>query len=197
VGRGKARRSLELIEASLEIRGRVHKRRADPVNVVIPASRDGRMTALDILLGPLYSGALAPEHRDDLRKSGLTEVTLQAHRIRSVPPSLIRPLLGFDPSAIRSAYCLPFPDPHGGWFAHVRLNVFPSYRDRHGRTVKYLGSSGTPPRLFFCLATLDAVLKTAAPLWLVEGRKRRSRSRNSDSLRSGSKGSRDGIRGAS
>ena len=128
--------------------------------------------AFGLLLSPLYEGALAPEHRADLRKSGLTPETIRMQRLLSVPPSMIDTLLGFPTPKVSSAYILPYPDPAGGWLNHIRLKVFPSYTDRHGRTVKYLGPKGAPPRLFFCLPTLPAVLGGEAPVWLVEGAKK-------------------------
>jgi hypothetical protein len=138
------------------------------------------------MLGPLHGDALAPPHRADLAKSGLADATIQAHRFRSVPPDLIDTLLGFrtptrtvetrtgtgkEPIVV-SAYILPFPDPCGGWMDHVRVKVFPSYADRRGQTVKYLGPKGAAPRLFFCLATLDGARAATERLWLVEGAKK-------------------------
>jgi len=125
-----------------------------------------------LLLSSFY-GARAPEHTADLAKSGLTAETVAAQHIRSVPPAMIPQLLGFNPKQIRSAYLIPFPDPAGGgWLPHVRMKVFPAYTDRKGRTVKYLGPRGMPPRLFFPLATMAAALRSDAPLWCVEGAKK-------------------------
>jgi hypothetical protein len=80
--------------------------------------RPGEVSAvnrhLELLLSAVYDGGLVPEHRDDLRKSGLTEATIATHRLRSVPPSMIPRLLGFDPPKVRSAMLIPFPAPHGG-----------------------------------------------------------------------------------
>ncbi len=123
------------------------------------------VTPLTLLLSKFY-GALAPEHLTDLRKSGLTDETIRAQKFRSVPPSIIPQLLGFNPRRIRSAYVLPFPDPMGGWLPHVRLRVFPP------DTARYLGPRGGAPRLFFPLATLEAVTTSEAALWVVEGAKK-------------------------
>jgi hypothetical protein len=129
--------------------------------------------ALELLLSSVYPGALAPAHQADLDRSGLTPATIAQHKIRSVPPGMISHLLGFStPDAVTSAYVIPFPDPRGGWMDHVRLKVVPSYKDGHGRTVKYLGPKGASPRLFFCLATLDAACVATERLWLVEGAKK-------------------------
>ena len=74
---------------------------------------------LSLLLSRVFSGALAPEHLDDLRKSGLTLATITTAALRSVPPAMIDELLGFKTSAVTSAYVIPYPDPRGGWMNHV------------------------------------------------------------------------------
>lgn len=129
-------------------------------------------TALRLLLSLVYPGSLAPEHLADLRRSGLTEETIRLHRIRSVPPMMIPQLLGFDISAVLSALLIPFPDPTGGFMDHVRIKVFPSFRGKHGDTVKYLQRRGSGVRLFFPLSTLHVVLSGIDSLWLVEGEKK-------------------------
>jgi hypothetical protein len=126
---------------------------------------------LGLLLSDVYSGALAPEHRADLEKSGLAAETIAAHKIRSVPPSMIERLLGFDASKVVSAYIIPYADPRGGWMGHVRLRIFPPYEDDQGRSVKYLGPKGAPPRVYFPLPVIPHI-STEVPLWCVEGAKK-------------------------
>lgn len=127
--------------------------------------------ALRLLLSPIYPGSLAPEHLADLRRSGLTNDTIQYYRIRSVPPGMICQLLGFDIPAIRSACLIPFPDPRGGFMNHIRMKVFPPFQDKRGNTVKYLQPRKSGVRLFFPLTPEDA-LTGSRPLWLVEGEKK-------------------------
>jgi hypothetical protein len=127
---------------------------------------------LGLLLSALYDGALAPAHRADLDKSGLTAETIQRQKIRSVSPDLIDRLLGFPTPHVISAYLIPFPDPRGGWMDHIRLKVFPSYPDAKSQTVKYLQPKRSGVRIYFPLATLGAVLHAADPLYLVEGEKK-------------------------
>jgi uncharacterized protein DUF3854 len=128
---------------------------------------------LRFLLAATYSrDSLAPEHLTDLRRSGLTDDTIQLHRIRSVPPHMIRQLVGFDVRAIHSAMLIPFPDPLGGFMDHIRLKVFPSFSGTRGNLVKYLQPRDSNTRLFFCLATLRGILESDAPLWVVEGEKK-------------------------
>lgn len=81
------------------------------------------VSVLQLLLSPLYDGALAPEHRADLERSGLTSDTIRHHRLMSIPPSLIRRLLGFDLAEMVSAMLIPYPSPTGGWIEHVRLTT--------------------------------------------------------------------------
>jgi Domain of unknown function (DUF3854) len=126
---------------------------------------------LALLLSTLFPGDLAPEHRADLERSGLTDETIRRQGIRSVPPALIDRLLGFPTPRVTSAYLLPFPDPRGGWFDHIRMKVFPSFATKQG-TVKYLQPKRSGVRLYFPLATLDAVLHSDAPLCIVEGGKK-------------------------
>jgi Domain of unknown function (DUF3854) len=127
---------------------------------------------LDFLLSVLYDHSpLADEHLADLRCSGLTVKTIQQHKIRSIPPAMIRELLGFDLPSIRSAMLIPFPDPAGGFMDHVRMKVFPPIVGTRG-TVKYLQPRGSATRLFFPKAVMREVAAGMQPLWLVEGEKK-------------------------
>lgn len=125
---------------------------------------------LDFLLSSLY-GDLHPEHWADLRRSALSDETIRRQKIRSVPPAMIDALLGFEAPKARHAYLIPFADPRGGWFDHVRLKIFPPIATDKG-TIKYLQPKRSGVRIYFPLATLDAVLRMAAPLYLVEGEKK-------------------------
>ena len=127
---------------------------------------------LEHLLSRIYDGGLAPEHRADLRKSGLTDETIAANLLRSVPPSMIPRLLGFDLSAVRSALLFPFRAPDGGFMDHVRLKVFPTLTDASGHTVKYLQPKGSRPRVYFISTCLMDVIEGDRPLWVVEGEKK-------------------------
>lgn len=127
---------------------------------------------LEHLISRVYDGALAPEHLADLRKSGLTDETIAAQYIRSVPPSMIPRLLGFDISSVRSAMLLPFRAPAGGFMDHVRVKIFPALTDADGHAIKYLQRKGSTPRLYFVAGCLREVLESDAPLWVVEGEKK-------------------------
>jgi len=123
------------------------------------------------LISDVYNNRLAAEHLADLKASGLTQETIALHRIRSVPPSMIARLLGFDVPTVQSAMLIPFPDPAGGFLDHIRMKVFPPLKSR-GQHVKYLQPRGSGPRLFFTLMKLADITDSRSPLWIVEGEKK-------------------------
>ncbi|MCZ6624412.1 MAG: DUF3854 domain-containing protein [Deltaproteobacteria bacterium] len=127
---------------------------------------------LNILLSAVYRGSLAPDHREDLKKSGLNPETIHMQRIRSVPPWLIPRLLGFNIPNINSALLFPFPDPSDGFMDHVRMKIFPIITNRDTQTIKYLQPKNTGVRLFFPYQAMEEVLHGLNPLWLVEGEKK-------------------------
>jgi len=127
---------------------------------------------LEFLLSAVFDGALAPAHREDLEQSGLTKEMIQAQFLRSVPPAMIGPLLGYDIPAIRSALLFPFRSPAGGFMDHIRVKIFPALTDADGHAIKYLQPKGSTPRLYFISSCLRDMLEGDEPLWLVEGEKK-------------------------
>jgi uncharacterized protein DUF3854 len=141
--------------------------------LVILEEAAGRMNRhLQVLLSPVYDGALAPEHLADLRKSTLDDKMIREQFIRSVPPAMIEPLLGFDRPEIRSALLLPFRSPAGGIMDHVRVKVFPALTDAKGHSVKYLQPKRSAPRLYFVARCLERVVESDEPVWITEGEKK-------------------------
>jgi hypothetical protein len=130
---------------------------------------------LEFLLSRVFDNALAPEHRADLvAKSGLTDETIAAQFIRSVPPAMIHhaQLLGFDIPAVHSMLLFPFRAAVGGFMDHVRVKVFPPLTDADGHAIKYLQRRRSSPRLYFVAKCLDVVLHSTEDLWCVEGEKK-------------------------
>jgi hypothetical protein len=128
---------------------------------------------LGFLLGPVYAGALAPAHREDLEKSGLRDDLVREQGIRSVPPADFNRLLGFRvPAAVTSLLLFPYPDPAGGYFDVFQAKVFPALVDAAGHATKYLQPRRTPPRLYFVRSVLPLVMDPVVPLYLVEGAKK-------------------------
>jgi len=116
--------------------------------------------------------SLAPEHREDLRQSGLTDDTILQQRFCSIWPKTLRRLLGFAVQGVDSAMLIPFPNPAGGFMDHIRVKVFPPLKDREGHSIKYLQPKGSPVRLFFPLGTMLEARQGDIPMWLVEGEKK-------------------------
>ena len=157
------------MKAYLKVQRVIH---AAEMRVDGPPQHRRSLSGLQLLLSPLYVGALASDHRADLKASGLEPETVRMHKLTSVPPSMLRPLLGFDLKTIVSAMLIPYPAPTGGWMAHVRVKCFPTLMNADGSTIKYLQPRAAPPRLFFPLPTLQQALDGAAPLWVIEGEKK-------------------------
>jgi hypothetical protein len=83
---------------------------------------------------------------------------------------------------------IPFADPAGGWFDHVKARIFSTdqvtdargdhieeRRERwryNGGARKYLTRRQAAPRLFFPVATARMAIDSAEPLWIVEGEKK-------------------------
>jgi hypothetical protein len=128
---------------------------------------------LEFLLSRVFDGSLAPAHRADLDKSGITEASRIAQGIRSVPPSDLDLLLGFQvPTAVRSLMVIPYPDPDGGYFDAFQVKLFPALEDRDGHKTKYLQPRGSAPRLYFVRSVLPLVMEPSAPLYVIEGAKK-------------------------
>ncbi len=128
---------------------------------------------LELLLSPVFAGALAPAHREDLEKSGITEASRLDQAIRSVPPSEFNRLLDFRaPPAVTSLMLLPYLDPAGRYFDMFQVKCFPPLVDADGHTTKYLQPRGTSPRVYFVRSVLPIVMDLTVPLYVVEGSKK-------------------------
>jgi hypothetical protein len=125
-------------------------------------------------LSAVYGGgALAPAHRADLEKSGISETLRVEQGIRSVPPNDFARLLGRDvPAAVTSILLFPYPDPAGGWMGHFQAKLFPPPPDTADRGPKYLQRSGAGSRVYFVRRALADVLAPARELWICEGAKK-------------------------
>jgi hypothetical protein len=79
--------------------------------------------------------SLSPEHIIDLKKSGLSEETIKAVGIRSVPPGQINKKIGWNLPGLRSMYEISYPGTDG--FSRFRCfyeegKTGPKYRQRKG-----------------------------------------------------------------
>jgi hypothetical protein len=111
------------------------------------------------------SAALHPEHLADLRRSGLTDETIRAAGIYTVPPDRLERLCrqwGKLAKGVVNAYAIPYPG-HDG---HERYRVF---REEGQYGPKYLQLPGSQNHLYL-LPGLD--LTGDAPLTITEGEKK-------------------------
>jgi hypothetical protein len=120
----------------------------------------------------VYDGALAPEHRADLRKSALSDEIIHEQHIRSVPPAMINRLLGFDLPKVTSALLFPYPSVDGGFMDVIRIKLFPPQEGADGHGFKYAQPKGSSPRVYFVRCCLREVLEGDCRLLIVEGEKK-------------------------
>jgi len=126
----------------------------------------------NLLLSPVYSGAVTPEQRADIEKSGIREALRMEQGIRAVPPSGFRPLLGFDVHpAVRSLLLFPYLDVDGRWTDHFQVKIFPPPDAATGRP-KYLQPKRSGSHLYLVRRALGAVLEPGRELWITEGAKK-------------------------
>jgi hypothetical protein len=103
-----------------------------------------------------------PTHLEDLRRSGLSDETIRAARIYTVPPRDIGKKLGGGDSGIESLLAFPYPDCEGYeryrvWYQEGKIG--PKYKQRYG-TGNHL----------YLAPTID--LQGDSPLLVVEGEKK-------------------------
>ena len=110
----------------------------------------------------MNSQAIHPEHLADLRKSGLTEDTIRAAAIYTVPPDEIGKKLGGGDDGITTLLAFSYPGCEG----HERFKCW--YQE--GRTgPKYRQKTGTANRLYL---PNTADLASDGPLIICEGEKK-------------------------
>ena len=85
---------------------------------------------------------LAPEHCEDLKKSGLTDATVEKMQVKAVRPHEIKALRG-----VESAYEIPYFTADGSVNGFARTKLFPPLTTSNG-TMKYWQPKGTRPHLY-------------------------------------------------
>ena len=118
---------------------------------------------------------LHPDHLSDLRKSGLTDETIEKSGIRSVPadlmPRRITEAFGHYDNRIVNAYEIPYFD-HEGQVITRQLRIFPAVTFSDGSTVKYLNDKDRPATPYIPGEVWCVRQKTNKPLWITEGAKK-------------------------
>jgi hypothetical protein len=105
----------------------------------------------------------------DLQRSGLTEGTIAAAGIRSLPPSEWARYLPAGLAAhILSAYLLPYP----GIECFYRVKLFPPVPNGDGHAMRYYQPAGSAPQLYLPPRARAALADPAVPLHWTEGEKK-------------------------
>ena len=111
--------------------------------------------------------SLHPLHLKDLCKSGLTDETIQAAKIYSVPPHDISKKLGGRFPKVESLLAFPYPGANG----YERYKLFPPQVTDKG-TVKYYQKAGSPSRLYFPPGIGSFLRDASSPIFFTEGEKK-------------------------
>jgi putative DNA primase/helicase len=109
---------------------------------------------------------LTPGHRDDLRRSGVTDETMARAGLYSATGAGVREVRGYNASP---GLVFPYPSLNGGPSTYARVKL-----DRAGADGKrYRAPKGHGNRLYIPPTLDPAVLEDAAtPVWLTEGEKK-------------------------
>jgi putative DNA primase/helicase len=113
---------------------------------------------------------LAPDHRIDLRKSGLSDATIATAGIEAVPPGDFKRVLGYDIPDVISAYRIPF----ASGFERIKVFYILGAKAKSGKKLrKYHQKKNTGNHLYIP-ATLAASQLAAGnvPIYVTEGEKK-------------------------
>jgi hypothetical protein len=113
--------------------------------------------------------ALAPEHLEDLYRSGLHDDTIRALFIAAVPPHELKHL-----PKVTSAYALPYFNLDGSVNCFKRWKLFPSITTVDGHTQKYYQPAGTSTHVYLppLLSWTNTARHSNQPLMFTEGEKK-------------------------
>ena len=106
---------------------------------------------------------LHPDHLTDLRKSGLSDETIKASGIASVPPRDIRKRLGYDTPGLKSMYEVPYRD----GFSRYRC-----FYEEGKPGPKYLQKRDSGNHLYIPPSASLVLNDATKPLYVTEGEKK-------------------------
>jgi hypothetical protein len=117
--------------------------------------------------------SLAPEHLEDLQRSGLNDETISKANIYSVPPSDIHKILGRS-LAEKVNSLLAFPYLQNGYQQNgfCRYKLFPPIKGKDGHKMKYFQPAGSGVHLYYPPGIQDEIPDRSIPLSFVEGEKK-------------------------
>jgi len=123
---------------------------------------------MDILLNNSnLKERLHPDHYEDLKKSGLSDETIEKAGIITVPPRDIHKELGFKHDGIESVLKFSYSGNNG--FARYKVIYSP---DAKGKKPKYIQQKGTQNHLYIPSSTRPNLNNTNIPLYITEGEKK-------------------------
>lgn len=113
---------------------------------------------------------LAPDHRLDLRKSGLTDATINAAGIAAIPAGDIDKAIGYNIPEVISAYRIPF----GNGYERIKVFYRGDAKPAPGKKFrKYHQKAGTGNRLYIPPTLDPAVLSSPNKvIYITEGEKK-------------------------
>ena len=114
---------------------------------------------------------LAPTHREDLARSGLTDVTVELMGVRAVLPAHIDKLKPGGFQGVESVLEFPYLSLNGNE-PFSRYKLFPPLKTKDNHTMKYFQRVGTGCRLYVLEPLLRVLPDPRIPLMLVEGEKK-------------------------
>jgi len=110
-------------------------------------------------------------HIDEFRASGLTDETLQAHKVWSIDQSECEKLLGFRLKS--GGWAIEYPGTNGTGPGFVRIKPDVPFIDENGRAAKYLTAKGAGNRLFIPAFYTEKELRfSKSPIIITEGEKK-------------------------
>jgi hypothetical protein len=117
--------------------------------------------------------SLDSEHLADLRRSGLSDDTIQLAHVRSLPPGELS-RLGRPFKAVRSAMEFQYHTADGTLNGYRRLKLFPPAADGKGHHIRYYQEPGTSPHLYYAPQVIwsDIVPDPTKPVVITEGEKK-------------------------
>ena len=116
---------------------------------------------------------LHAEHLEDLRKSTLTDESIERLHIEDVRPESLKGL-GSRYHGVQHAYKIPYFEIDGRLNCYSRLRLFPPIKDEDGHTCKYHQPPQSHPHAYFCplVDWASIAADPSIPVFFTEGEKK-------------------------
>src|SRR5262245_38724023 len=113
---------------------------------------------------------LHPQHLEDLRRSGLSDATIEMMTVSSLAPREIDKLAAGGLQGVESV--LKFPYFLNGRGPFSRYKLFPPLQTKSGGTVRYYQPKDSACHLYTLPLVAEKIANIAEPLFIVEGEKK-------------------------